>query len=123
MREKAFEKKVKDFLNENDCWILKTWSNGVQRSGIPDLLVSCNGHFLGVELKNEKGKPSELQLYNIRNIRKSGGFGIVLYPQQFYSFTRLVDLLKRNATVMAKELEKHFDKEEWNEKEVWSKNV
>ena len=123
MREKAFEKKVKDFLNENDCWILKTWSNGVQRSGVPDLLVSCNGHFLGVELKNEKGKPSDIQLYNIRNIRKSGGIGIVLYPQQFYSFTRLVDLLKRNATVMAKELEKHFDKEEWNEKEVWCKNV
>jgi len=90
MREKAFETKVKKFLKDQNCWVLKTWSNGVQRSGVPDLLVCCNGYFLGVELKNETGKPSELQLWNIDEIRKAGGIAIVLYPNQFAEFQDLI---------------------------------
>lgn len=90
MREKAFEEKVKKFLKEQNCWVLKTWSNGVQRSGIPDLLVCCNGYFLGVELKAEKGTPSELQLWNIDKIREAGGTAIVLYPEQFEKFKEFI---------------------------------
>ena len=92
--EKHFENKVKKFLKDNGCWVLKTWSNGVQRSGVPDLIVCCNGYFLGVELKAENGKPSELQLWNINKIRESGGIAIVLYPLQFESFKYLIVRLK-----------------------------
>lgn len=88
--EKNFENKVKKFLKEQNCWYLKTWSNGVQRSGVPDLLVCCNGYFLGVELKAETGKPSELQLWNIDKIRDAGGIAIVLYPDQFERFKELI---------------------------------
>lgn len=90
IREKAFEEKVKAFLKENNCWYLKTWSNGIQRQGIPDLLICCNSYFLGVELKNETGKPSDLQLWNISKIREAGGIGIVLYPDQFTKFKMLI---------------------------------
>ncbi len=90
MTEKAFENKVKDFLKQKNCWVLKTWSNGVQRSGIPDLLVSCNGYFLGVELKAKNGKPSELQLWNVKKIRESNGVAIVLYPNQFDRFKEMI---------------------------------
>lgn len=92
--EKHFENKVKKFLKDNGCWVLKTWSNGFQRSGVPDLLVCCNGYFLGVELKAENGKPSELQLWNIEKIRESGGIAIVLYPNQFERFKELISFLK-----------------------------
>lgn len=95
MREKAFENKVKDFLNENGCWVLKTWSNGVQRSGVPDLLICCNGYFLGVELKAETGKPSKLQLWNIDKIREANGIAMVLYPCQFDEFKQLIAQLKK----------------------------
>lgn len=88
--EKNFENKVKSFLKQQNCWVLKTWSNGVQRSGVPDLLVCCNGSFLGVELKAEKGKPSELQLWNIKKIRESKGIAIVLYPNQFEEFKKMI---------------------------------
>ena len=90
MKEKDFEKKVKQFLKEKGCWVLKTWSNGVQRQGIPDLLVCCNGFFVGVELKAEKGRPSDLQLWNIEEIRKAGGIAIVLYPNQFKQFKDMI---------------------------------
>lgn len=88
--EKEFEKKVKAFLREQGCWVLKTWSNGVQRKGVPDLLVCCNGYFLGVELKAENGHPSELQLWNIDQIIKAGGFAFTLYPNQFDDFKEFI---------------------------------
>lgn len=90
MREKQFEQQVKAFLKEQNCWVLKTWSNGIQREGVPDLLVCCNGNFVGIELKNERGKPSALQLWNIDEIIKSGGLAFTLYPDQFDDFKRFI---------------------------------
>ena len=84
--EKNFENKVKKFLKEQGCWYLKTWSNGVQRAGVPDLLVCCQGYFVGVELKAPNGTPSELQLYNLRKIEESGGYAWLLYPSMYVAF-------------------------------------
>lgn len=95
MREKQFENQVKAFLKEQGCYFLKTWSNGVQRQGVPDLLVCCNGYFVGVELKNETGKPSELQLWNIEKIREAGGFAMVLYPSGFKQFKEFIQDLNQ----------------------------
>jgi Holliday junction resolvase len=94
MKEKDFEKQVKQFLKEQGCWVLKTWSNGVQREGVPDLLICCNGHFVAVELKNEVGRPSPLQMWNIKEIRKAGGDAFVLYPDQFETFKIVILDLK-----------------------------
>lgn len=93
MKEKQFEQQVRAFLIEQGCWVLKTWSNGIQREGVPDLLVCCNGCFIGVELKNEKGRPSALQLWNIDEIRKAGGIAIVLYPDDFMQFKFMINYL------------------------------
>lgn len=90
-QEKQFENKVKAYLKEQGCWVLKTWSNGIQREGIPDLLVCCNGYFLGIELKAADGKPSALQEWNIDQINKAGGIGIILYPHMFDEFKTFVE--------------------------------
>lgn len=112
--EKNFENKVKAFLNEQNCWLLKTWSNGVQRSGVPDLLICCNGYFIGVELKAPNGKPSELQLWNIEKIREAGGIAIVLYPDQFKPFKDLIYYIKNekspNVYSILRETQYYFDK-------------
>ena len=94
MTEKQFENKVKAFLHEQGCWVLKTWSNGVQREGVPDLLICCDGLFIGVELKAPKGKPEQLQLKNIEWIRNAGGIALVLYPNMFDQFKHMITLLK-----------------------------
>ena len=94
MTEKQFENQVKAFLKNEKCWFVKTWSNGIQRRGIPDLLVCCNGYFLGVELKAEKGKPSALQVWNLDKIRESKGMGMILYPDDFETFKELIRFLK-----------------------------
>ena len=109
MKEKDFEREVKQFLMLNHCWFLKTWGNSIQRSGVPDLLVCCNGYFLGVELKAESGKPSELQKWNIEKIRESGGIGIVLYPDQFEDFKRMIYKLQGMLKESTANLLKQFD--------------
>ena len=109
MREKDFENKVKNYLIKNNAWVLKTWSNGIQRQGVPDLLCCINGFFVGIELKAEHGKPSELQLWNIKKIREAGGIAIVLYPNQFEEFKEMVIRLK-NMKPMVDGVSEQFDK-------------
>lgn len=109
MKEKDFEKQVKEFLKDQGCWVLKTWSNGIQREGVPDLLCCCNGLFVGIELKAEKGKPSKLQLWNIEQIRAADGIAIVLYPDQFEHFKHLINLLL-SGNIYSHKLQYTFDR-------------
>lgn len=112
MTEKQFENKVKTFLG-NNCWWLKTWSNGIQRQGVPDLLVCCNGYFVGIELKAEHGKPSALQSWNIKKIRENGGFGMVLYPKDFEIFKNFIQALNAGLS---------YDVAKEKENEIWKIN-
>ena len=93
--EKNFENKVKNFLKEKGCWLLKYWGGAAYtKKGIPDLLVCCSGRFIGIELKAPKGVPSPLQIYHLREIDKAGGFGILLYPEHFTLFQNFVDCIQ-----------------------------
>ena len=89
--EKQFENKIKKYLKDHGAYFLKYWA-GAQftKSGVPDILACVNGYFVGIEVKAQNGKPSELQLYNIQRIRKAGGFAYVVYPS---GWERLKDIL------------------------------
>ena len=92
--EKNFENKVKTFLEKQGCWFLKYWGGAAYtKSGIPDILACCRGSFIGVEVKAPHGKPSELQLYNLRKIDESGGYAILLYPDDFATFKTMIELI------------------------------
>ena len=108
MTEKQFENKVKAFLKDQGCWFLKTWSNGVQREGIPDLLICCNGYFLAVELKAPRGTVKPLQKHEIRKIRDAEGLAFPLYPDQFEAFTRIIKWLKTDRCDLALTLQYQF---------------
>ena len=73
---------------------MKFFANSFTKSGIPDLLICCNGHFIGLELKAPNGKPSELQLWNIEKIKEAGGHALILYPKDFDDFKKLIYELK-----------------------------
>ena len=89
--EKIFENKVKRFLDSEGAWYIKYWA-GAQytKTGIPDILACINGTFYGIEVKAMNGKPSLLQLVNLRNIRQAGGVGVLLYPDEFDRFVEFV---------------------------------
>lgn len=105
--EKRFEGHVKKYLHsigvyqagtpshqmkaELNGWFTKIWGGGYQKSGIPDLILCVNGFFITVELKGSDGKPSELQKMNTSRINKSNGIGIILYPDGFEAFKKLME--------------------------------
>ena len=93
--EKDFENKIKAFLREQGCWYIKYWAGGgFTTAGVPDLLICCNGRFVAVEVKASTGKPSDLQLKKIRDIRKAGGVAFVLYPDQFEECKHMIINMK-----------------------------
>ncbi len=49
------------------------------KKGIPDILVCYRGKYVALEVKRPGGKPTELQLWNINEIRKSGGVAEIVY--------------------------------------------
>lgn len=109
--EKQFENKVKVFLKDNDCWFLKYWGGAAYtKKGIPDILVCCKGRFMGVEVKAPDGKPSDLQIYNLRRIDRAGGLAILLYPKDYDLFKRLVENPKNKELYeVLKSKWKHFE--------------
>lgn len=90
MKEKAFEEQVKKWLKEHGAWYVKTWSNGVQRSGIPDLIVCWKGHFIGLELKAENGRPSALQMHEVEQIWKAGGKAFITRPSDWEEVKKIL---------------------------------
>lgn len=94
LSEKVFQMRVEQYLDYMEVWYVKIWGNGIQRSGIPDLLLCCNGQFIGVELKKCGGKASKLQSYEIGKIRDSGGYAMVVSPDEFNQFCKFIKQLK-----------------------------
>lgn len=92
-QEKSFENKIKAYLKEIDAYFIKTHGDRFSRVGTPDIIACVNGHFVAVEVKAANGKPSDLQLYHIKEIKESGGYGIILYPKDFDSFKKDVENL------------------------------
>jgi len=93
--EKQFENKVKGWLNqlkqeENPIKFIKIWGGGFQKAGIPDLICCINGIYFEVELKASNGNPSELQEHNIIVTNDANGIGIILYPEGFEEFKKIV---------------------------------
>lgn len=94
--EKNFENKVKKFLSYHQCWYIKYWSGKsftgqkFTKDGIPDILCCCEGRFIGIEVKADNGRPSELQLYNLKKIDDAGGFAVLLYPDQWELFQNFI---------------------------------
>lgn len=90
-REKLLENKIKRYIESVGGWQVKFFANKFTKAGIPDILACINGHFVGIEVKSDRGEPSELQLYNVRAIRRAGGFAFVLYPSGWEWFKDFVD--------------------------------
>ena len=96
--EKNFENKVKKYIESKGGYQLKYWAGSqFTKAGIPDLLCCINGYFVAIELKAQNGRPSELQLYQIEKIRKSGGLAFVLYPSAWNKFTTFIEGLYKDS--------------------------
>ena len=78
MNEGQLTKKIKEHLIERGAYAEVIWGGGFPASGIPDILASYKGRFLGLEGKLEYNKPSRIQEVKIDLINRSGGIARVV---------------------------------------------
>lgn len=104
--EKSYENKIKHFLTENGAYFVKYFGCGFTQAGVPDLLCCLNGRFIGIEVKADNGKPSPLQIHNIKKIRESGGIALIAYPKDFPYLVKLIQAVKDGTNIT--ECYKHF---------------
>lgn len=88
--EKRFENKIKKFLKDRGHWYVKFFANSYTRAGVPDLLACVNGQFVGIEIKAQNGKPSELQIHAVEEIRKADGYAFIIYPSAWEAFKNFI---------------------------------
>jgi len=81
--ETTFKLRVKRDLDKVErLWYLKT--NEVSTVGIPDFLICAAGIFIALEIKRDASEdPTELQKYNLRKIRTTGGYGMTACPENW----------------------------------------
>lgn len=72
-------------------WYTKIWGGGFQKSGIPDILACVNGFMVAIELKASSGSPTELQKLNTSRINAANGIAVILYPEGFEDFKKLME--------------------------------
>lgn len=77
MREKNIENKIKSYLKSKGAYYVKYFANSFSQVGVPDILACYKGRFIGIEVKNETGKTSPLQDYNLASIKRAGGISLV----------------------------------------------
>lgn len=78
MREQAIQAKILRYLKKSGCYAVKVIQ--ANKAGVPDILCCYKGHFLAFEVKTPETtkRYSKLQDYNIREIRKCGGFAYIV---------------------------------------------
>lgn len=101
------EKKVKDkvvsALKAEGAYYFFPATHGFGRSGVPDVVACVNGHFLAIECKAGKNKPTLLQVREIEAIRRSNGVAVVVNEENWEMVRPLVRKLKQSTSIMEAE--------------------
>ncbi|MDD1625977.1 MAG: hypothetical protein LUQ26_00660 [Methylococcaceae bacterium] len=92
--EGKIKKVVKEILEAEGIYFFMPLGSAWGRSGIPDIVGSVNGIYLGIEVKAGKKIPTELQARELDKINKSGGLGICINADNLDTLTGLLRNLK-----------------------------
>lgn len=77
MLESKIQKDILAFLKKNRVYHFRFQAQS-NLNGLPDVICLYKGFFLGLELKKENGKPTDLQLKKIKSINENGGIGRII---------------------------------------------
>jgi len=94
--EVIVKKNIRKILNEEDVYYAMPIGTGFGNSGVPDFLVCCAGHFLGIEAKTRGKKPTTLQEENMYQIRRAGGHTLVVNEDNYDELRRTLQWMKKN---------------------------
>lgn len=92
--EKVVKDKVVSVLKSEDAYYFFPATHGYGRSGVPDVICCVNGHFLAIECKAGKNKPTALQIREIETIRRNNGVAVVVDETNWDMVRELIRKLK-----------------------------
>jgi len=90
--EKQVKTKVVGILKNEGAYYFFPATHGYGRNGVPDIVACVNGHFLAIECKAGRNKPTALQAREIEDIRKAGGTALVANEKNWEQVRDLVHL-------------------------------
>jgi hypothetical protein len=76
--EAKVKAKIKTILKEHNVYYAMPIGSGYGNAGVPDFLCCVNGYFVAIEAKAGKGKTTALQLKNLGQINKAGGYTCII---------------------------------------------
>tara|TARA_R110002012_G_scaffold302341_3_gene503201 strand:- start:1347 stop:1742 length:396 start_codon:yes stop_codon:yes gene_type:complete len=120
---KAKVSKMLEFFGE-DAWYFYPGNNGYGKSGVPDIVASVYGTFIGIEVKaDETKKATKLQALQGQRINDSGGRWHLVRSEEDIEalFTQLKELEELKGMISCFDrlelLLKHIEEEELEETE------
>jgi Holliday junction resolvase len=89
--EAKVKAKCRKLLDTFGAYYFFPATGGYGRSGVPDIVGSYKGKFFAIECKAGKGKPTALQLNEIKAINDSGAVAIVVNEDNIDDVTVLLE--------------------------------
>jgi hypothetical protein len=89
--EAKVKKKVRTILQGCGAYYAMPMTGGYGSSGVPDFLVCHKGRFIGIECKANGGKPTALQLNNMKQIELAGGTAVVINEDNLNDLVKLLE--------------------------------
>ncbi len=81
--EGKIKSKLDKMLKGLGVWYFPPQAGPFGSAGIPDRIVCCRGHFIGIEAKADaKKKPTDLQAACMAKIEAAGGKCFVVYDDE-----------------------------------------
>ena len=77
-KESKLEEEVERLRQKKGIWQLARYQAQSNQNGLPDRLYLYKGYLLGLELKTDEGKPTDLQLKKLEEINNNGGIGLII---------------------------------------------
>jgi pantoate kinase len=88
--EAKVKAKIKAILKAHSVYYAMPIGTGYGNSGVPDFLCCVNGKFLAIEAKAGKGEATALQLKNLSDINKAGGYTLIIRENNLEHLTDVI---------------------------------
>jgi hypothetical protein len=76
--EAKVKAKIHAALKASGAYAVNYIGGQYANNGTPDILACLNSRFIGIEAKAGRGKPTALQIKNLRTINAAGGLALVI---------------------------------------------
>ena len=88
--EAKVKTKIKAILKAHSIYYAMPIGTGYGNSGVPDFLCCVNGKFVAIEAKAGKGEATALQLKNLSDINKAGGYTLIIRENNLEHLTNVI---------------------------------